>query len=339
MKRLLVSSLKYIIGFGIGALLIWWSLHSLSGKDLTDIKEALLRARFWLLIPVFIILLSSHWFRAMRWKQLITPLGYNPPILQLICGLLIGYIGNQMIPRAGEILRCTSVAKANKIPAEKLIGTMVAERAFDVVCLGLITFGTIIMEYAYIESYANDIFASIRNGIEHGGNKRWVIIGILLLIIVGFIVLVRKLPHTKFGQFIRRILKGIWEGLSSIRKVKNKPFFLLNTLMMWICYVLATWVGCFALEETMHLTISTSVAMLVFGTFGIIIAPGGLGAYPIAIQKTLNLYGINDTIGLAAGWILWIAQFIFTIIFGTLAYILIYRIKPVSHEEHVVRTT
>jgi hypothetical protein len=79
--------------------------------------------------------------------------------------------------------------------------------------------------------------------------------------------------------------------------------------------------------------------MLVFGTFGIIIAPGGLGAYPIAIQKTLNLYGINDTIGLATGWILWIAQFIFTIIFGTLGYILIYRIKPVSHEEHIVHTT
>ncbi|WP_147313918.1 lysylphosphatidylglycerol synthase transmembrane domain-containing protein [Deminuibacter soli] len=338
MKKFVTNILKYLIGFGIAAILIWWSLHNLSGKDLTDIKEALLRARFWLLVPVFAVLLASHWFRALRWKQLITPLGYQPAVVDLVCGLLIGYIANQVIPRAGEIVRCTTVARANKIPPEKIIGTMVAERAFDIVCLLLISLGTFIMEYDYIESYSAEIYHSLRHGLNAGGPARWLILGGLVLFALLCYWLVKKAKTNKLGRFIANIGHGLAEGLQSIKRVDNKPKFLLNTLLIWTCYVLATWLGCFALEETSHLNISTSIAMLVFGTFGIIVSPGGLGAYPIAIQKTLGLYGLDDNIGLATGWILWLAQFIFTIIFGLAAYCLLNYLKRPVHEKHSIHT-
>lgn len=338
MKRFVANILKYLIGFGIAAVLIWWSLHKLSSKDLLDIKQALFRARFWLLLPVFAILLLSHWFRAIRWKQLIAPMGYNPPVLDLVCGILIGYIANQLIPRAGEIVRCTAVAKVNKIPPEKIIGTMVAERAFDVICLALITTGTFFMEYRYIESYFSEILHGIKQGLLHGGSKRWWILGSIILVIALLVWIAKRAQSHKWGRFLATVARGLWEGLMSIKKVENKPLFLLNTLFIWSCYIMATWLGCFALEETSHLTISTSVAMLVFGTFGIIVAPGGLGAYPIAIQKTLGFYGLDENIGLATGWILWLAQFLFTIIFGLAAYLLLNYIKRPMHEKHNVHT-
>lgn len=338
MKRFITNILKYLVGFGIAAWLIWWSFHHLSSKDIADIKEALLRARFWLLAPVFVVLLLSHWFRARRWKQLITPLGYHPSTVDLVCGLLIGYIANQVIPRAGEIVRCTTVARVNKIPPEKIIGTMVAERAFDVLCLLLISIGTFFMEYSHIESYSAEIYHGMRHGLSSGSSGRWWVLGILVLTIVCFIWLVKKAQSSKWGSFIANVGRGLWEGLQSIKNVENKSMFLLNTVLIWTSYVLATWLGCFALEETSHLTISTSVAMLVFGTFGIIVAPGGLGAYPIAIQKTLGLYGLDDNIGLAAGWILWFAQFLFTIIFGLAAYFLLNYLKKPVHEKHNIHT-
>ena len=336
MKRALLYLLKYLVGFGIAGLLIWLSFRQLSDQDLTDIKEALLRARFWLLLPVFFILFLSHWFRARRWQQLITPLGHKPSVAQLLCSLFIGYIGNQLIPRAGEIIRCTTVAKISKIPAEKVIGTMVAERAFDVVCLAIITTATFFIEYKYIESYVRDITRAAGNGMS--GGKQWWLLLITALVISGGIWLVRKGRKQKWAQFLVRVWHGLLEGLSSINKVENKPLFLLNTLLIWVCYILSTWLGCFALVETEHLPITTAVAMLVFGTFGIIVAPGGLGAYPIAIQKTLELYGLSNTIGLATGWILWLAQFFFTIIFGLGAYLLINYFKQPLHEKQSVHT-
>jgi uncharacterized membrane protein YbhN (UPF0104 family) len=108
---------------------------------------------------------------------------------------------------------------------------------------------------------------------------------------------------------------------------------------MWLCYALSTWIGCWALEETSHLDFLTGIALLVFGTFGVIVAPGGLGAYPIAIQKTLMLYGLNANIGLAVGWLLWLAQFVFNLIFGSLAYIIITIRNKKNNEEYKLRAT
>ncbi|RXK86686.1 lysylphosphatidylglycerol synthase transmembrane domain-containing protein [Filimonas effusa] len=336
MKRALLYLLKYLVGFGIAGLLIWLSFRQLSDQDLTDIKEALLRARFWLLLPVFLILFLSHWFRARRWRQLITPLGYKPSVAQLLCSLFIGYIGNQLVPRAGEIIRCTTVARTSKVPAEKVIGTMVAERAFDVVCLAVITTATFFIEYKYIESYFRDITRTAGEGIA--GGRHWWLLLIAALVVIAAIWLIRKGRKLKWVQFLTRVWRGLLEGLSSINKVENKPLFLLNTVLIWVCYILSTWLGCFALAETEHLPVTTAVAMLVSGTFGIIIAPGGLGAYPAAIQKTLELYGLSGTIGLAAGWILWLAQFFFTIIFGLGAYLLINYFKQPLHEKQSVHS-
>jgi len=321
MKKILVTLLKYIIGFGIGGFLVWWSLHNLTGKDLADLKSALLRARFWLLLPVFAILLSSHYFRALRWKQTLLPMGYNPPSFHLLCAILVGYIGNQLIPRAGEVLRCTVIARKDKIPIEKLIGTIILERVIDLICLAILCIIVFFVQYDHIQLYADEILQKTTTGVEGTGSGRWIKIGIIVLVIIVLVLVLRRFRKTRWGMAISKILKGMWEGLLSIRKVKSKLMFFVYTILIWACYILSTWIGCYALQETSGLSFATATTLLIFGTFGIIIAPGGLGAYPIAIQKTLGFYNIDSNIGLAVGWLLWLAQFIFTLIFGTMGYI------------------
>jgi len=66
------------------------------------------------------------------------PLGYQPSIGNTFLAVLIGYLANLAIPRLGEVLKCTLLAKYEKVPAEKIVGTIVAERAFDVISLGLV---------------------------------------------------------------------------------------------------------------------------------------------------------------------------------------------------------
>jgi uncharacterized protein (TIRG00374 family) len=334
MKRIALYILKYVVGFGIALFLLWWSLHSITADDIADIKAALSRARFWLLAPVTLVLLASHWFRAMRWKQLINSLGYRPSNIYLLSGILLGYLANQLIPRAGEVLRCTAVAKATKIPTEKLIGTLVAERAFDIICLLLVTTITLLMEYSYIESYFVELYGAAATSLVQGGSARWWWLLGITAVIVAAVIIIRRLKHSsKTAHFLKSVLSGITEGLRSIRQVRNKPLFLLNTLLIWGCYIFSTWIGCWALQETAHLPLPTALTMLIFGTVGIIVAPGGLGAYPLAIEKTLSFYGISENIGRASGWILWIAQFIFTVVTGTIAWFIIYHYKNSSIEE------
>lgn len=328
MKKILLTIFKYILAFGIAIILLWWSLHGLSEKDTADIKAALLRANYEIIVPVFLILLTSHFFRALRWKQLIQTLGYKPPLLYLLCGILVGYIANQLIPRAGEIVRCTAISKKIDVPAEKLIGTMVAERAFDVVCLMFIAAATLVIEYHAVSAYAFEIFHALKKGILHGGPKRWYILGGIILVVLIVLWLIQQYRTHKRGLYLRKLFKGLAMGISSVSNVKNKPLFFLYTLAIWSAYALATWMGCWALRETASLGLDTALAMLVFGTFGIIVAPGGLGAYPLAIQRVLVQYNIAETIALASGWLLWIAQFLFTVLFGTIAWLTIRLMKP-----------
>ncbi len=338
MKKAIVSFLKISIGFGIAGFLIWFSFHDLTEEDLNDIKSALLGARFWLILVVFAILLFSHWIRSLRWKQMIVPMHYNPPVFDLLCGLLVGYFANQLLPRAGEIIRCTAVAKKNKIPAEKLIGTIVVERAVDLICLLVLSVATFFIEYKHISVYAKEIISAISIYFVNNTTIAIVIL-IAFAVLIAFVIdFMRKRSANKNG-FFWKMLTGLKEGLLSIKKVKNKWLYFFYTIIIWLCYIVSTWIGCFALEQTAHLSFSSSIALLVFGTFGIIVAPGGLGAYPIAIQKTLVLYGLSANIGMAAGWLLWTAQFAFNIIFGTIAYLFLAFNNKKKHEEYGVYST
>lgn len=291
--------------------------------DWASIKAALTQANYWLVIPAFIILLFSNLMRAVRWGQLIEPLGHKPSTLNLLCAVQIGYLANLAVPRLGEVVRCTTLAKSDKIPTEKLIGTIVAERFFDVLCLGLLICITLITEFKTIGSYAGDIYHKVAASVQNSSSgKWWLMLGIVVVLLI-FIWLVKKFKTNKWGNKINRVLKGLWEGLLSIKKVKNKFAFVAYSLLMWAAYITTTWLACLTIVETSHLGITVAFAMLMFGTFGIIVAPGGLGAYPFAIQKTLLLYGIAENIGKAIGWLSWFIQFIFLLSFGLIAYIVI----------------
>jgi hypothetical protein len=125
--------LKIAFFFFIGILLIWWSLHQIPPQEWEKFTKALATSKLLLFIPVFFILALSHFFRALRWRLIMEPLGYKPSIVNTYLAVLIGYLANLAVPRLGEVLKCTLLAKYEKVPAEKIVGTIVAERAFDVI--------------------------------------------------------------------------------------------------------------------------------------------------------------------------------------------------------------
>ena len=146
MNKKLFTILQYVVFLGLGIFLAWWSLKDLNREEKDQIKIALSHARYWLIIPVFVILFLSHLVRAMRWKLLINSLGYQPRTDNAFFAVMIGYLTNLAIPRLGEILKCTMLARYEKIPTEKLIGTIILERIIDAITL-LIVFAITAVQF------------------------------------------------------------------------------------------------------------------------------------------------------------------------------------------------
>ncbi|HKH60714.1 MAG TPA: lysylphosphatidylglycerol synthase transmembrane domain-containing protein [Flavitalea sp.] len=334
MNKRLVVYIQYIFFIALAGFFVWLSLRNLNAEKWQLLKDALSRAKFVIFFPVLFLLVLSHWFRALRWKMLIRPLGHSPGNLNTFFGVMVGYFVNLGAPRLGEIIKCTVLARYEKVPADKLVGTIVAERAFDLVCLILVTTITLILEFDTIGAFAVDTIEPLyRSGTgKFSITKILIVLAVVLAIIFLFRLLFRRFLHINFVQRLKTIFAGIWHGLTSIRFVKNKMLFLFYTVAIWALYLLSTWLGFQVLEETSGLGIAAAFSVLVMGSIGMIMSPGGIGAYPWLIQQTIQLYGIEaEPYGQALGWLLWLGQFIIFIVLGALSFVLLPVLNKKKH--------
>ncbi|MFM7839267.1 MAG: lysylphosphatidylglycerol synthase transmembrane domain-containing protein, partial [Chitinophagaceae bacterium] len=303
--------LQYLFFFGLGIFLVWWSLRKVKPHDWQDIREAFSHTHYLLILPICVTLLASHLSRAIRWKILIKPLGVSPKLSNTFSAVLVGYLANLALPRLGEILKCTLLARYEKVPADKLIGTIVAERAFDLVCLLLAISLAFLTQSDRISSYlslrAQQLFPS---GATIPGTQLILGFSLILLILgVALFFLWKKLTRLSWFHQMLTLGKGIGQGLISVRYIQNKGWFLFHTLLIWSLYLFSVLLGIYAMDGTAHLGLKASLSVLSTGSIAMILTPSGIGAYPLFVQETLDLYDITLGLGLAMGWMMWVVQF------------------------------
>ena len=137
MKTNFIKYLKLIIPISIGIGCIFYSSTTLNENDINSIIESFENAIYsWVIFGVILGALS-HLSRSYRWKYLLEPLGYKISFLNSALAIFSGYLINYTLPRAGDIARGTIAYKYEDIPLEKGIGTIVAERAVDLICITL----------------------------------------------------------------------------------------------------------------------------------------------------------------------------------------------------------
>ncbi|MCU0375563.1 MAG: flippase-like domain-containing protein [Chitinophagaceae bacterium] len=321
MRKKLGSVLQYLFFLGLGLGLIWYSLHGLSPVEVAEMKASFSETRLVYLLPVLICLLISHYSRAERWRLMMEPLNYRPGLANTYLMVLIGYFFNLLVPRLGEVMKCTLLSRYEKIPSDKLIGTIVAERAIDVISLLVVI---LIMVSTQFNLLGQSTLQTLRG---MGGTEAFTKI-LLLLALLGFLSFLlrwamKKYQHLKPVKAIYRFASGITQGLLSVRKLNRLGAFMLHTINIWLMYLGSIYLGFLAFPQVAHLGLAASVAILVFGSFGMIATQGGVGAYQLAVQKTLLLYGVSSVAGLTFGWILWGAQFVIILLSGVVALVLL----------------
>ena len=325
MPKRLKSLLQIVVFLGIGLLLIWLVTKNLSDKEVEDIKEAFRNAHYWLVLPAMIIGIASHWARAVRWKLLIKPLGYSPSVLNTFFAVMVGYLANLALPRLGEVSRCGILSRYEKIPADKLVGTMIAERAIDLICLIILMIITVAVQIDVVgQFFTNRIWAPLQQKFAHASTTQWLILAVIVLVVIAAIYFfLKRFARSKAAVTIRALARGVMEGILSVGKMERKGWFLFYTLLIWTLYFSMLYCGFYTLDETKHLGFKAAMAVLGFGSIGMIVTQGGIGAYQVLVQQTLLLYGIHATTGYAFGWILWLAQTLLVMVVGLLSLILL----------------
>jgi len=314
--------LKIAFFFLIGILLIWWSLHQIPPQEWDKFKLSLEHSRFWIIIPVFFILGLSHFLRALRWRLIMEPLGYRPGILNTFLAVLIGYLANLAIPRLGEVLKCTLLSKYEKVPADKIVGTIVAERAFDVLCLGLVFLLALALQFNVIQTGWQQLQSSPASGSTENHRLLYLEIlgGLMIVLMVLFFSFKQKLK-TLIGS-IKGIFWGVWAGIMSATKLKKHNLFFFYSFGIWMMYLLATYIGLYGTIGT-ESSFATAISCLAYASIGMIITPGGIGAYAYFMAKVLELNGIDYTLGLANGTLQWFSQFLIVLVLGGLSLLLL----------------
>ena len=229
MNKRFRTILQYIFFLGLGIFLVWWSIKDLSSADKSQIKAALKTARYFLIIPVAAILVLSHFIRALRWRLLIGSLGYTTSKANPFFAVMIGYLANQAVPRLGEVLKCTVLARYEKIPVDKLIGTVILERVIDALTL-LLIFGITLAIQPNFYPQLIDAFLHSSETDEHKKTPVFmiglIVIGVVAVTIILWMLIKKKNFNDALLAFSKKVWRNIWQGISAIQHLKKKsPFF------------------------------------------------------------------------------------------------------------------
>ncbi|MFN6374834.1 MAG: lysylphosphatidylglycerol synthase transmembrane domain-containing protein [Chitinophagia bacterium] len=307
----------------IGIALLWLTTRSMSPTEIGMVKNLIFSSNWLFVVPCILVLLLSHYIRALRWKSMIAPLGYTLSIWNVFMTVISGFFFNLLFPRLGEVMKCTLLGKYEKIPVDKLIGTMVAERMVDLLCLVLVIFLTIISQFKRVWAYTDELVSALLLKLENNHTILFIATGIIIVLCIGIYLLIRSGSSSGIKKKLKSMISGFYEGVISFKKIPNRKKFIAHTLFIWFLYLLSIKVGFYAMQPLAAMGWPASLTILTFGSFAMIATQGGIGAYQLAVQKTLTLYGVNAVSGLAFGWLLWSVQTIMLLISGPICLLIL----------------
>lgn len=319
--------LKYIIFLGIGAGLFYLAFRN---TEFEKLAEDFRKADYTYILLSVIMGYLAFVSRGMRWVLLLEPLGKKPKTWHAIHAVSVGYFANFLVPRAGELARCTALHQTDDIPVNRLFGTVILERVIDfIMLLGLLLL-TFILEFENLQVLFDTAF-SVETDAADGGGGLWLkvaiaagAVGVLILLYL----LREKFMHLPVYQKVRDFWQGIKEGLKSISQLKSKTPFILHTIFIWLMYYLMVYICVFSLEATEDLSPSSGLFVMIAAGFGMVVpTPGGIGSYHYLVMLGLGVLGVASDDGVSFATLVHTGQLVMTIVAGLTAFAVLSRAR------------
>lgn len=337
MKNRLLGTLKVLVPITLGVWLVFYFYDKLDDKQRSELFTAFGQANWWWLLCCVLFGWLSHVSRAWRWRYLLNHMGYKPGFWNCYHAVMTGYFMNMLLPRAGEASRAVSLYRTEGVLFERGFGTILAERAVDMVMLIGIAGITLALQLDKLDLFQERI-ASFRTqqgetAESAGYGPLFVVVLVLAALAAVFFVWSRPLVRAR----IMDVVRGLVEGVGSIFRTKDKGPFLFHSVLIWALYVAMFWVGFYALPSTADVPPAGILAGFIAGSVGIILVQGGIGVFPAFVALIVGMYmeapeggGLIRPDALAMGWLLWVAQTAMIIGLGGLSLLLVARSRKTS---------
>ena len=288
----LKNTLKVTLSLALGVVIFWLAYRKIDVASIADILKNDVNYT-WIWIAVLFGLLSNV-FRALRWKMLIEALDSRRKIssLNVFYAVMTGYLVNLLFPRAGEVARCGVVSRCENVLFSKIIGTMIAERAFDMLILLLICVVTILLQLNFFINFFSEqtfVFGSFWQLLLYAGI-------VFAVFTVSVIIFRKQLKRNSIVKKITDLLRNIWQGMKTFLYVRSKFWFLFHGFMVWALYVAMLYACVFAFSFTAGLSVGAVFTVFVMGSLGMMLpVPGGIGTFHSMTIIALVFYGIGQT--------------------------------------------
>lgn len=290
MKKLLLKTFKILLPLVLGAFILYWVYKDFDFSKLSIV----LHQDFhwgWMFVALFFGV-WSHIFRGWRWMLSLEPLHQYPKRSNSVYAIFVAYATNLVIPRVGEVSRCGILLKYDKIPFNLSLGTLVTERLIDTLCVLFIALLAFLLQLPQFLSFFSSTGTKVNSFIDLFTSLNfylWVVL--IVAVIFGLIYMVRTFS---FFAKVRRVGWEIWQGVISLKNVKNKWLYTFYTLAIWSCYFLEFYLTFYCFSFTQHLGVLAGLVLFVAGSIAVIIpTPNGAGPWHFAIISMLSLYGVS----------------------------------------------
>lgn len=321
------KSIRYIISFLLAAGLLWFVFKDI---DLASMGSRLAAADWrWIALSAVLTLLA-HFFRAWRWTMMLRPLHKQVSLYASFISLLTGYFANYILPRMGEVTRCGTLYRMEGVPVNQSLGTVIADRVFDVLVLAVLLILNFTLEFDRLSTFFAGLVGSRLEGSGESANILGILIGgglIAALLVSIWIWRSRSLRERLLSiALVRKVwefAQGMINGLLSVRKLDSPLLFVVSTVAIWVCYYFTSYVLFFCIPETSHLGMLAGLTVLVIGSVGMT-APtqGGIGAYHLLVGNVMVLYGLTQQDGITLATFVHGTQMLLMLAAGAIAFLL-----------------
>jgi glycosyltransferase 2 family protein len=317
MTQRIRSLLKYLLSAFLTILFLYLAFR---GTDFGRLFGSLASAHYSWIVLYVAILLVSHVLRAWRWRYLLDPIKTGIGLRNLFSGVMIGYLMNNVLPRAGELVRPYSLAKLESVPRSSALGTIVVERIMDTISFLVLL---LILPIVYIGPLSETFpwlgKAGLIVSLITGTVLAFMIVLVFRRTVLDIILtwLGHVLPE-RFSTRVEGMAHAFVDGFLFIKRPGSFAAILILSILVWLCYVVMTYVGFFAFDLEPALGLRAAIVVLTISSIGIAApTPGSTGTYHFFASQTLvRLFAISDSVALSYATVTHAAAFVSSTLIG-----------------------
>ena len=325
MKKAISYLIKYGIPLVIGVGLMYFLYKNVDLDAMMDTLKT--DVNYWWFIPIAIVSIFSHVFRALRWRLQLKAIDVKPSFSAVLNSIFGTYAVNLAFPRLGEVWRCGYIANRQKASVTQVMGSMVADRLTDTVTVLALTFVTFLLAQGAFSKFF-DAYPQMKENFMSVASDARIWFGTTIIIIALGWLLVMK-TENKIIKKIQLMARNLWNGFAAITRMEGKWWFLLLTILIWGCYFLQLYLATKAFTFTNGLSVLAVLVMFVLSSIGMgVPTNGGLGAWHVAIIFGLSLDGVGvfatnnfDPRASTFAMLVWGFQTLLLIVLGVYAFI------------------